>query len=236
MAIFLLGLLVGFGLGVAVARRFAPDRGPAGATSAAPSVVAPRAPAAPATAAVAGADEGTPVVTKKAAKVGIRPEDLVPKDDILQRMQRAWERGVSLEELDALEAEEAAAAEAGGAAAPAVADSAPPTPVAGPLVEPPATIAEAQEVLAGDGYGEALALAGGELACEACGTSHPPDLVEPDRVYRYGEGPEGAEGDTILLGLRCPACGARGAVVVGPDAEPAVADAAALLARKAGHG
>jgi hypothetical protein len=223
MAYFILGIVVGLAIGIAgtqwVQRVRDERRVVVGATP--PAIGRP-------------IDEPPPI-TKKAAKLGIRPEDLTPSDDILVRMQRAWERGVTLDELDALEAAERSASPTPGG----VTAAPPPAPDPGLRHGLPSasTVTEALEQLAREGYEEDLQLGADGLSCSSCGTEHPTDLVEVDRVFRF-EGPSDPADEAIVLGLRCPACGAKGALVsaFGPDADPALADAFVYLARKAGHG
>ena len=224
MAYFILGLVVGAVVGGLIAQRVMQMR--ARSNQIAGKSALPERPLGD------PADEPLPI-TKKAAKLGIRPEDLTPTDDILVRMQRAWERGVTLEELDELEAAERMAG---------------PGPLAAkqdPTLAPTlardllgvSTVTEAVELLAREGYAEDLHLGGDGLDCSSCGTNHPTDLVEVDRVFRF-EGPSDPADEAIVRGLRCPACGAKGSLVsaFGPDADPALAEAFVYLARKAGHG
>lgn len=231
MAYFILGVVVGLVVGIVGTQRVVQVRARREAVTAAGSPLAARPIGDP-------ADEPLPI-TKKAAKLGIRPEDLTPNDDILVRMQRAWERGVTLEELDALEAEERKAGPApSGAAAGAGSDAAPgPDRALGRGLPGASTVTEALDLLAREGYADDLHLGADGLDCSSCGTNHPTDLVEVDRVFRF-EGPSDPADEAIVLGLRCPACGAKGSLVsaFGPDAEPALADAFVYLARKAGHG
>lgn len=228
MAYFILGLVVGLAAGVAATQQLHQARAKREASLRASSTVAARPP-------LPDGAEGPPV-TRKAAKLGISPADLVPADDILVRMQRAWELGITLEELDAREA-------AGPGSAPVPsgerdADRRPsPLTTSDVLASGVSTVTDALSVLAADGYDDDLRLGDGGLDCPSCGTTHPTDLVEVDRVFRF-EGPSDPADEAIVLGLRCPACGARGSLVsaYGPDADPALADAFVYLARKAGHG
>src|SRR5690606_35552371 len=81
----------------------------------------------------------------------------------------------------------------------------PPSTTTARLLAQDVTRDAARSALADDGYGDGLALDGGELSCDGCGTRHPIDLIEAERVFRFEDDGEGV---TILLGLRCPACGA----------------------------
>jgi hypothetical protein len=223
MAYFILGLVVGLGLGIFGTHRVHVSRAKGDAALAATSALVVRPPGA--------TTVEPPPISKKAAKLGIRPEDLTPSDDILVRMQRAWEQGISLEELDAREA----AIGSGPRAVAAPAD--PPTTRAKLLADSVSTVTDAVALLGREGYGDDLHLDGEGLDCSSCGTTHPTDLVEVDRVFRF-EGPSDPADEAIVLGLRCPACGARGSLVsaFGPDADPALAQAFVYLAARAGHG
>jgi hypothetical protein len=232
MGLLLLGLVIGFGAGFFLGRRqvaVAPPPDPAAPpriAAAPPSITAP------------------PVPTKKARRLGLSEGDFVPADDILTRMQEAWEQG---EELDP----DAVAPEPPPAADPV------PTPRLtddermrrvlarlegqppqgdGPATEAPGTVTEAVALLAADGYGDDLHLDGGQLACSSCGTSHASDTIEVDRVFRF-EGPSDPGDEAIVLALRCPACGTKGALVsaFGPDADPELAEAFVYLASRARH-
>ena len=224
MAYFILGLVVGLSLGIVGTHRVHLSRAKGNEALAASSTLVVRPPGSTAVEA--------PPVTKKAAKLGIRPEDLTPSDDILVRMQRAWEQGISLEELDAREA-------AGGSDPRPVRppEEAPPTTRLQLLADSVSTVTDAVALLDREGYGDDLHLDSEGLDCRSCGTSHPADLVEVDRVFRF-EGPSDPADEAIVLGLRCPACGARGSLVsaFGPDADPALAQAFVYLAARAGHG
>lgn len=230
MAFFILGLLLGGGLGAWFTHRWhqaQADRAPV--TDAGPATTSPM---------VATDLPAAPPISKKAAKLGISADAFRPSDDILQRMQRAWDLGISLEELDEREAAEREArdlvARIGSTPSVGEHDPVPPSP---PAPASPSTVTEAVEQLAREGYTDDLHLQGGELGCPACGTEHPTDLVVVDRVYRF-EGPSDPADEAIVLGLRCPACGARGSLVsaFGPDADPDLARAFTYLASRAQHG
>jgi hypothetical protein len=257
MGTLLLGLLLGGAIGYFVGRRQA-GLGAPGAEAAPPRI-------APAPTVVV-----PPGPSKKARRLGISEVDFVPADDILQRMQEAWEQG---EEL----ALDPPAGDADGDDAPippvAPAPAPPPVPPAAPAAdadlvelpdpveservrrvlahlegqapegeaapfagEAPSTVSEAVTVLASEGYGEDLHLDGGQLACTACGTSHPTNIVEVDRVLRF-EGPSDPGDEAIVLALRCPACGTKGSLVsaFGPDADPELAEAFVYLSSRARH-
>jgi hypothetical protein len=257
MGMLLLGLVIGIGVGFFLGRRQA-------TVAPTPELAAP-----PRIAAAPPSITPPPVPTKKARRLGLSEGDFVPADDILTRMQDAWEQG---EELDP----DAVAAEPPPAAAPAPpprlgddeltrrvlarlegqapAGEGPATgadadadaeanasadamgEVHAEVAEAPGTVTEAVALLASDGYGDDLHLDGGQLACTSCGTSHAPDTIEVDRVFRF-EGPSDPADEAIVLALRCPACGTKGSLVsaFGPDADPDLAEAFVYLASRARH-
>jgi hypothetical protein len=239
MGTLLLGLVVGLAAGYVLGRR----TGAASADAAATTLPVPAPPPAgpapvPGTPAAAGPTVG-PLATpnKRAKKVGLTEADFLPADDILHRMQVAWQQGVSLDELEAIER----------GSTPAGTTDHPPDTTDDDRLErvlrhldrpaPPTTVTEAVAQLEADGYGEDLRWGeGGRLACHSCGASHATDIVEVDRVLRF-EGPSDPADEAIVLALRCPACGARGALVsaFGPDADPELAEAFAYLASRARH-
>ena len=100
----------------------------------------------------------------------------------------------------------------------------------------PTTVTDAVVSLAAEGYGDDLRLDGSVLHCNVCGTTHPADAAVVERVLRF-EGPSDPADEAIVLGLRCPHCGAQGSLVsaFGPDADPELAQAFVYLAAKARH-
>ena len=108
-----------------------------------------------------------------------------------------------------------------------------PTPEAAPSA---GTVTEGLVQLAAEGYGDDLRFEGGVVVCRRCGTSHATDAAEVERVLRF-EGPSDPADEAIILGLRCPECGAKGSLVsaFGLDADPDLAQAFVYLASKARH-
>jgi hypothetical protein len=102
--------------------------------------------------------------------------------------------------------------------------------------EAPTTVTEALAELAADGYGDDLRLDGLTLHCNVCGRTHPADAAEVERVLRF-EGPSDPGDEMMVLGLRCPHCGAKGslATAFGIDADPDLAQAFVYLADRARH-
>ena len=90
----------------------------------------------------------------------------------------------------------------------------------------PDTVTEAVELLTAEGYTHdfnASLQDGGLLGCAACGTASPLGALVVERQYRF-EGASDPDDEDIVVGVRCPACGARGIVTsaFGPDADPEV--------------
>ena len=98
------------------------------------------------------------------------------------------------------------------------------------------TVTEALADLAAEGYGDDLRFEGGALHCRRCGETHDPDAAEVERVLRF-EGQSDPGDEMMVLGLRCPHCGARGSIAsaFGIDADPDLAQAFVYLAGKARH-
>jgi DNA-binding transcriptional MerR regulator len=198
---------------------------------------------------------------KRAAKLGLTDEDFKPSDDILQRMQKAWELGVPLEDLDA------ALAAQSGTPAPAAAATAPITDLereerlrrvlerldggdgedntaaidadgrdVSEAATTASTVTEAVAQLEAAGYHDRMELGDSQLTCDVCGAVHSPDVIVVDRVLRF-EGPSDPADEAMVLALRCPECDARSTLVsaFGPDADPRLADAFVYLAARARH-
>lgn len=87
--------------------------------------------------------------------------------------------------------------------------------------EAPDTVTEALGILAADGYTADFNLANVALCCPECQGQHPLEQAAVERVYRF-EGPSDPADEAIVLGVRCPRCGALGSIVsaFGPDADP----------------
>ena len=260
MAQLILGMIFGIGVGFALGRRQSTQAStPPVATSVAaplrPSatvVVAPAAPVTPTSTLATGPRAPNP----KAAKAGLTERDFQPSDDILERMQQAWDLGVSLDELDDVLAARAnpdlppvptadrlsdeerlsrgAARLAGAPPGEETTMLDEPAPLAVPSA---GTVTEALAQLEAEGYGDDLRLDGVHVSCNTCGAVHPTESVEVDRVLRF-EGPSDPADEAIVLGLRCPECGAKGSMVsaFGPDADPDLAEAFVYLASRARHG
>ena len=85
----------------------------------------------------------------------------------------------------------------------------------------PDTVTDALRLLEAAGYTVDFNVHGTIVHCAACGADRPLAGAEVERLYRF-EGPSDPADEAIVLGLRCPACGARGtlASAFGPDADP----------------
>lgn len=193
----------------------------------------------------------TPLVPNKRGKrAGLTEDSFRPQDDILSKMQEAWERGDHLRppadpatpaasvpassfEDDERTRRVLARLEAGKVGQGAdVAQE--PAPEAAPGGE---TLSEAMRQLDAAGYADDLRLDGADLHCGRCGRAHPTADAVVEQVRRF-EGPSDPADEAILLGLRCPHCGAMGLLVssYGPDADPALAEAFTYLASRSQHG
>lgn len=81
------------------------------------------------------------------------------------------------------------------------------------------SVTEAIAILEREGYRADLSLATGAVHCGACDARHDPGEVVVVRTFRF-EGETDPGDEAIVLGVECPACGARGIVVsaYGPEA------------------
>ena len=88
----------------------------------------------------------------------------------------------------------------------------------------PETVLEAVQLLERDGYTASITVrSDGTMLCATCSRSHPVADALVDRVFRF-EGASDPDDEAIVLGVRCPHCGAKGVVVsgFGPSADPQV--------------
>ena len=101
------------------------------------------------------------------------------------------------------------------------------------MTEEPETVLDALKLLASEGYDTSLSLGPDGVRCSACGRAHAAEQAEVVRVYRF-EGPSDPDEEAVVYGLRCPACGIRGALVsnFGPGADPELADRLVMLDRR----
>ena len=92
------------------------------------------------------------------------------------------------------------------------------------MADAPDTVTAAVRLLESEGYAANFSLHGDDVHCGVCGARHPAAGAVIERVFRF-EGETDPADEAIVLGLRCPACGAQGVLVsaFGPDAEPGLA-------------
>lgn len=253
---------VGFSVGAWLGRREGRKEGAAAALAASAPPPTPSPPPSPSPSAVLGPPPAPPpraepatgpsllgpvpvVPNRRALKKGLTRDDFVPKDDILIRMQEAWQRGEPLDPADGegptvspeldekLQRVLARLADAPpGEGEPTMPQD--PAPEAAPGGE---TVSEAVNELAAMGYGDDLRFDDGVLRCSRCGETHPSQDADVEQVRRF-EGQSDPADEAIVLALRCPHCGAGGVLVspYGPDADPSLAEAFTYLASRAGHG
>lgn len=88
-------------------------------------------------------------------------------------------------------------------------------------MESAGSVTEAIALLEADGYRSDFSFMDGSVRCGACGHSHQPTQLVVRHTFRF-EGDTDPGDEAIVLGIECPACGMRGAVVsaYGPDASP----------------
>jgi hypothetical protein len=94
-----------------------------------------------------------------------------------------------------------------------------------PMSDEPATVLDALRVLAAEGYDTSFSLVDGGVRCAVCAAEHPMERIGAVRVYRF-EGPSDPDEEAAVYALRCPRCGAKGALVssYGPGADAGLAD------------
>jgi hypothetical protein len=96
----------------------------------------------------------------------------------------------------------------------------------------PDTVTDALDILAAEGFTGDFRVVDGKVLCGTCVQHQPADSVVVERFYRF-EGMSNPDDESIVFGLRCPECGARGTLVsaFGPTADPEVMDAVVILHR-----
>lgn len=89
----------------------------------------------------------------------------------------------------------------------------------------PETLVDALALLAEEGYADDLRIAEGLVVCHVCEAAHRPGELRVERQFRF-EGASDPSDESIVVGVRCPSCGATGRIsaAYGPDMAPAVAD------------
>ena len=100
----------------------------------------------------------------------------------------------------------------------------------------PDTVTEAVQLLRQEGYSGEIEILGGTVCCSSCATAHPFDRLVADHVYRF-EGASDPGDEAIVIGVTCPACGAKGVLVsaYGPDADPEEMDGIRMVAERYGE-
>ncbi|MGZ8751977.1 MAG: hypothetical protein ACXW1S_03265 [Acidimicrobiia bacterium] len=94
----------------------------------------------------------------------------------------------------------------------------------------PATMVEAIAGLEAEGYTGQFTIDEGGIHCPRCHRMHGADRGLVERVHRF-EGASDPDDEAILLGLRCPECGALGTFAsgYGPSADPIIVDQLVML-------
>lgn len=99
-----------------------------------------------------------------------------------------------------------------------------------PAPRGPATMVEAIDALEAEGYTGQFRIDAEGIHCPRCHRMRGADRGLVERVVRF-EGASDPDDQAILLGLRCPECGAMGTFSsgYGPSADPAIVDQLVML-------
>lgn len=94
----------------------------------------------------------------------------------------------------------------------------------------PDTMVEAIDALEAEGYTGQFRIDAEGIHCPRCHCMHGADRGLVERVVRF-EGASDPDDEAILLGLRCPECGALGTFSsgYGPSADPVIVDQLVML-------
>jgi hypothetical protein len=94
------------------------------------------------------------------------------------------------------------------------------------------TVTDAVEQLQRQGYDVNFELGADGINCRACNQRHMPERLDVTHTFRF-EGATNPSDEEIVLGVRCPDCGARGVIVsaYGPSAEPELFELLVRLTR-----
>lgn len=97
-------------------------------------------------------------------------------------------------------------------------------------METPETVTEAVQLLEATGFGSEFFLDDHGFGCPDCDQVHTPERLVVEATYRF-EGASDPGDASIVLGVRCPVCGAAGIIVsaYGADAEPQLITLLGLL-------
>jgi hypothetical protein len=100
-------------------------------------------------------------------------------------------------------------------------------------VDTPDTVTQAVQLLESRGYDGEFFLGEHGFGCRSCEQVHTPGRLAVDATYRF-EGVSDPGDESIVLGITCPVCGAKGIIVsaYGPDAEPQLLTLLSLLDRR----
>jgi hypothetical protein len=98
------------------------------------------------------------------------------------------------------------------------------------MSEEPATVLEAVELLAAEGFGASFTITPDGVRCSVCGESGVLEQAEVVRVYRF-EGPSDPDEEAVVYALCCPMCSVGGTLVsaFGPGADPELTDRLVML-------
>lgn len=101
-------------------------------------------------------------------------------------------------------------------------------------MDKPATVTAAVQLLESKGYASEFLLGDHGFGCRSCERVLAPDQLVVDDTYRF-EGDSDPSDESIVLGVRCPVCGAKAIVVsaYGPEAEPQLIALITLIGRRA---
>ena len=94
----------------------------------------------------------------------------------------------------------------------------------------PGDVGEALDLLMREGYGIDVTVTAAGVKWALCGHSHSGSEVVAERVFRF-EGTSDPDDESIVFGVVCPTCGARGSIVsaYGPGADPDVLDQITMI-------
>ena len=100
-------------------------------------------------------------------------------------------------------------------------------------MDTPATVTAAVQLLESKGYQSEFLLGEHGFGCRSCEQVHAPDQLILDDTYRF-EGDSDPGDESIVIGVRCPVCGAMGIVVsaYGPPAESQLIELMKLVGRR----
>jgi DNA-directed RNA polymerase subunit RPC12/RpoP len=94
----------------------------------------------------------------------------------------------------------------------------------------PVSVAGAIDSLEREGFTGQFTITDDGIHCPNCHRMHDASRGLVERVYRF-EGASDPDDEAIVLGLRCPECGAQGTFAsgFGPSADPIIVDQLVML-------